>query len=73
VLVVGLVGQRVRDLLQIDVAQLQHPASISLSRCPHSRTGTRMQRHERASTEVASRKAGPFVWQPAAVCAIVAS
>jgi hypothetical protein len=28
----GLVGQRVRDLLQIDVAQVQHPARISLSR-----------------------------------------
>jgi hypothetical protein len=45
VFVVGLVGQRVRDLLQIDVAQVQHLARISLSPCPHSRTGTRRQRH----------------------------
>ena len=40
VFVVGLVGQRARDLLQIDAAQVQHPARISLCRCPRSRTRT---------------------------------
>jgi hypothetical protein len=35
--VVGLIGQRVRDLLQVEATQVKHLARISLSRCPHSR------------------------------------
>jgi hypothetical protein len=35
--VVGLVGQGVRDLLQIDAVQIQHLARIGLYLRPHSK------------------------------------
>ena len=58
VFVVGLVGQRVRDLLQIEAAQVQHTARIDLSRCPHSRTGAREQRQKRISSQANSALVG---------------
>jgi hypothetical protein len=47
VFVAGLVGQRVRDLLQIEAAQVKHQARIGLSRCLRARSGTPDQRQIR--------------------------
>ena len=45
VFVIGLVGQRVSDLLQIEAAQVKHQARIDLPRCLRSSTGTPGSRH----------------------------
>jgi hypothetical protein len=46
VFVIGLVGQRVGDLLKIEAAQVKHQARIDLPRYLRSGTGTPDQRHD---------------------------
>jgi hypothetical protein len=50
VLIVGLVSQRVGDLLQIDAAQIKHHARISPVGPMRARTGTPNQRQKRKFT-----------------------